>query len=1218
MSRWLKYSFGFIYLIVGLLLVSLVVIPWQIKSQSSGWISHNTSRTLKMERVLFNPFNMTVVIDGLNLSEQESEKRFLSFGRLTLSLSYRSLTNLALTVDHCALVDPFINMELLGRQEFNFSDFIHIAGAEQENAEESENGGKSPFHFSVNNIRITGGSLDFTDRTSEQIARHTIREFALFIPFIGNVPRLTDEYVQPELRFLLNGAEILADGKALPFHESMKTSLALSFENVDLSYYAYRSPIPLPIELTSGWLDGEVELLYRIFDGEMPKFLVSGNLLLSEVDLRESSGEQLLQLPELSMELAESSLTDLDMRVESLEVRQPILFVSRDHAGLFNLAKLGGEQDGGKNEQQSDDPEKKDLPLLKAKSIRLVGGQVHFRDDFVAGGFQETWQQIDVELAHLSTHPDELTDIDFSLQTARELEASLTGQVGLVPLRGDLALSLDGFDLLPHYPYFAGLLTKAPAGKFGFGSDITFGPEASLQLDDMSLTVQQLLIPFTDEDHFSLADLVVNDGRFDLDTLQLELGEITSRKGDLSGRRFQDGGFSPLALLRAENTEEQQISQANDEPLQLELPWREQSVVIDMADLGVLLRNLNIEDFSLAFIDESLPKKPEVKITRLDIKLGDLSFPQSRQSPFEVELSVAPQGQITSAGTVAHSPFKVEAETAVEALSMTKLNDFLPEEIQTSLEDGQLYLDLGLTAEQSQDELKAKFSGGFGIENFNLRDPLGEGKLLSWDSLNVRGITGAVMPLQLQVKEVSLDGYQAQILVNSNGEVNLASVTARSAEEINSDPDPGPTKDNDLQQENLPAGQSGQKESAAAVPHSSPEISVETITLQGGTVTFTDRNLPKAFNTTMHELGGRVSGLSSNKEMQADIDLRGELENHSPLTIIGKIDPLRENFYTDLSIKFNDIDLVPMTPYAGTYLGYTVDKGKLYLDLSYRIEDNFITAQNRVMIDQFTFGETVESEKATSLPVSLAVALLKDSSGEIHLDVPVAGDLQNPNFSVIGTVFGVLKNLLVKTATAPFALLGSMFGGGEEFSSVTFPPGSAEINDEQQQKLIELAEMLSKRPALTLELSGYVDREQEPEAYRQLQLREMIRFQKAQQLQEAGEVLQSPTEITLTPEEYPEYLTMVYKNADFPRPRNALGMLKNLPPEEMKKLLLANIRAGDEQLKQLATARVHAVRDTLYGANEEIKQQIFLKNVDIFNPPSGAVPGRVEFGISTK
>ncbi len=253
-----------------------------------------------------------------------------------------------------------------------------------------------------------------------------------------------------------------------------------------------------------------------------------------------------------------------------------------------------------------------------------------------------------------------------------------------------------------------------------------------------------------------------------------------------------------------------------------------------------------------------------------------------------------------------------------------------------------------------------------------------------------------------------------------------------------------------------------------------PDIRIDALTLQGGTVSFVDRSMDRIFSATMYELGGRVTGMASDEQMRADIDLRGQLENHSPLTISGQINPLSRDLFADLTISFKDIDLTPMTPYSGTYIGYMIDKGKLYLDLTYRIEKRKIDAANKIMIDQFTLGDTVESDKAVSLPISLAIALLKDNNDEIHLDVPVHGDLDDPNFSVTGVIFTVIKNLLVKAATSPFSLLSSVLGGGDEdFSSIHFTSGSATVDAQQQAKLASLADMLAKRPSLILEISGF-------------------------------------------------------------------------------------------------------------------------------------------------
>ena len=214
------------------------------------------------------------------------------------------------------------------------------------------------------------------------------------------------------------------------------------------------------------------------------------------------------------------------------------------------------------------------------------------------------------------------------------------------------------------------------------------------------------------------------------------------------------------------------------------------------------------------------------------------------------------------------------------------------------------------------------------------------------------------------------------------------------------------------------------------------------MTLQGGAVNFSDKYIKPNYSASLVEVGGRVSGLSSEESRLADVDLRGKLENSAPLEIVGKINPLAKDLFLDLKVDFRDMDLSTLSSYSGRYAGYGIQKGKLTLNLKYHIEKGKLDSENKVFLDQFTFGDPVDSPDATKLPVRLAVALLKDRSGEIHLDLPVTGSIDDPKFSVWGVVWQIVKNLLVKAATSPFALLGAIFGGGgRSFRTSSSTPG---------------------------------------------------------------------------------------------------------------------------------------------------------------------------------
>lgn len=385
---------------------------------------------------------------------------------------------------------------------------------------------------------------------------------------------------------------------------------------------------------------------------------------------------------------------------------------------------------------------------------------------------------------------------------------------------------------------------------------------------------------------------------------------------------------------------------------------------------------------------------------------------------------------------------------------------------------------------------------------------------------------------------------------------------------------------------------------------------------------FSDYHLKAPFVTTFYNLGGRISGLTSEENRVAEVDLRGNLENHSPLAISGTINPLRENLFLDLKINFSGIELSPTTPYTGTYLGYTVEKGKLYLQLAYRIENKNLTSENKLFFDQLTFGEKVDSDKATSLPVRLAVALLKDRKGEIHIDLPVTGRTDDPEFSIWRLVFQVLRNLLVKAATSPFALLQAAFGGGEDFSSVTFPPGSASLSQAEKDLLLKLAGALQDRPNLSIEVIGYADKENDPEGYRNEYLARKMRSEKFLALVKEKKNLpgQTASSTEILPAEYSNYLKIVYRKEKFPKPRNLIGMVKDLPDSEMKKLIFANTIVGDAELRKLAEERASVVKNFLTEEGKLTQEKVFLKSGDVYKAPTekGKPASRVEFGAKVK
>jgi hypothetical protein len=293
-----------------------------------------------------------------------------------------------------------------------------------------------------------------------------------------------------------------------------------------------------------------------------------------------------------------------------------------------------------------------------------------------------------------------------------------------------------------------------------------------------------------------------------------------------------------------------------------------------------------------------------------------------------------------------------------------------------------------------------------------------------------------------------------------------------------------------------------------------------------------------------------------------------------------------------------------------------VEKGKLYLDLKYLIDKKLLTSENKIFVDQFTFGEKVESDKATSLPVKLGLALLKDSKGEIHLDVPVTGHTDDPQFNIWKLAFQVIKNVLVKAVTSPFALLSSMMGSGDDFSAIQFSYGTSTLQPREEQKLNSLSKALLDRPALKVEFKGYVDREKDTEEYRRELLEGKLRNEKFLAITKAGMRKEGETaeQMIILTEEEDTYLAVVYKKEKFPKPRNVIGLVKDLPPEEMRKLIITNTVVGEAELQNLAHDRVKAIVTYMVKKGGVPSERMFQKSDDVFKKPDddAAIKSRVE------
>lgn len=1185
-TNWKKITAWTAGSVAALLLLVAFVLPGIVRSQAEKAVFKATGRKATIESVKINPLNLSVTVNGLRYFEADGKSPFIELSRLKASLSLASVYRMAPVVDGVLLDKPSINIVRTAPNRYNFSDIIEYL-AKQPKPEK-----KGETRFSINNITISGGSVEFRDNAVSGGKLHTVKEINIGIPFISNIPYLAEKYTDPRLSAIVNGARFDFSGKAKPLAKSVEATVNLKLHELNLPHYLAYLPADLPIRLDKGSLTLDLGINYKVHASKKPELIISGLTRLDNIAVSEKKGASLTSFNRLDLKSKTLELFARNFEVESVSLDGLLVNVSRGSDGRLNLLRLAekkGAPPAKAETKKAKDPKKdaaktEPQPKFRIALVELTNGVVRFIDQQPKGGFKTSLKDISVKFSNISNEKDAKAALELTLSGDGGESIAVNGSATIEPVSADASFSLKGIKLQKGWPYLQTLITSPVKGTLAVNGKAEFSPENGLTASDIAILLTGIAAEFGEKDGVDISRLELSGIRFSQKENRAEVGEIRLSKGKVAISKEADGSVSPLSLMV------KQPSASTSAPPK---PAAAKSPSKDTKPLSWLVKKIGVNGLDVRLRDKSFQEPPEFNINKIRIAAGNLSGPKFSPMPLKFDAMFGDNAPLKAVGTVNPQPFRYKGDVSFSRLPIRAFEDYVPDSVNifflAGTIDSNMKIDLVM---DSANKPTGSFEGSAGVRGFHSVDTVQEEDLLKWESLQLDEIKGQIAPFSLSMRQIALNGVYSRIAVRKDGTLNLQNLIAKEKKGAQ-------TGDPKQQAASAPKDASAQQQSAPP-----PNIKIETLTIQDGTMAFSDAHLPQQFRTTFHNLGGRVSGLSSEMNQFADVDLRGNLENHSPLLIKGRINPLRNDLFVDLTISFKDIDLTPATPYAGTYLGYAIDKGKLSLDLKYLIENKALKAENKVFVDQFTFGESVKSDKATSLPVRLGVALLKDRNGEIHLDLPVSGRTDDPKFSIWGVVWQVVANLFIKAATSPFALLSSMFGSGEDLSAVSFMPGLSSLAPSEKQKLSTLAKGLVDRPALKVEITGYVHRERDAEGYRSELLNRKMRQEKLQALLKGTASAEGLTldKVEIPPQEYSTYLKSVYKKEKFPKPRNMIGMLKDLPDSEMKKLIITNTVVGEPELRQLVGDRVATVRNYLITTGKVPQERLFQKADDIFKP----------------
>ncbi|MBX9756773.1 MAG: DUF748 domain-containing protein [Pseudomonadaceae bacterium] len=744
----------------------------------------------------------------------------------------------------------------------------------------------------------------------------------------------------------------------------------------------------------------------------------------------------------------------VDVRLEQAKVE--LLFAKDGSLNLAQLFKLPASP-------EPLEPEAPSEPFpLRIERITFAGGQLHFQDLRPSEPIEFVYDALDFSLNNLSTLAGDSAEMSLVATGPNGGRIDWHGQVALNPISSSGQLKLSDAQLKGIWPYVRDALPLVlQEGVVSLTSDynLNLAGGTQLQLTNVDIRLAPFAINRLDgQPLLKLASLNISETSLDLVKQQVLIGKIRSQGLETWAAREADGQLDWQKLFADKSATPapapapaaQPAPTANTATVAATAaPATPASPAPAAAPTGkpwqVLLSDMQLRDYQIHLADRGVT--PEVKVELGPLNLDLNNFDSLNQSPFTLNLDtgLGKHGKLKLSGQVALSPvsakLKLDTKNIDLRIAQAYLAPFVRIELRSGMLDSALAVDL-----QSTEPLAFSIDGGVQVKQLHTLDTVKNRDFIKWQQLDLQGLSYR-HGQSLGINKISFDQPYARFTINEDRSSNVTDLLI---------PQPA-------------------SKAAPAAAQSKPLVIVlGEISLKNGSANFADLSLKPDFATAIQQLEGHIGRIDSSQPKPAAVSIKGKVDRYAPVSIVGNLNPFNPLSSLDMAVSFKQVELTTLTPYSGKFAGYRILKGRLNLDLLYKINQGKLNAENKLVLEQLELGEQVDSPDAVDLPVRLAIALLKDSDGKIEIELPVSGDLNNPQFSVMPIIWQTLRNLVVRAASAPFKFIAGLVSGADEVNldRVQFSAGATELDPQAQGVLNTLAAALKQRPVLRLEVQG--------------------------------------------------------------------------------------------------------------------------------------------------
>ncbi len=784
------------------------------------------------------------------------------------------------------------------------------------------------------------------------------------------------------------------------------------------------------------------------------------------LSLREPDGDVFLSLDSARVDISLASLLGSGAVLDALEVLGLRVDLRRLPDGSFNFSDMlpaSGEQEPPAEESAAS------LPEITINRLDFTAERIDLSDEARAEVFSTYYEHLDIHVRNLTTVRDDEHDpyrIDLRSEDGGVLQWS--GDISLPEAQGSGRLEITGLQLRPGWRFAKPWLNfelREGAINLSGNYQLDWSGDFIARISEGQFELNQLAAIPLDPNALPDTTLALRQLRISgiaVDTASQQARVDAVLIDGLDARGWSEGSQASLARMLSP------ASQSGADPNQPPAADPGQQAGTAESDWTARIARITLQDSGIDWRSEYT--EPQLlQVRPVSASLENLSWPFAGSSPLQLALQVNENTRFDLQGELELENGSGDIAYTLAGLPLAWFNPNLPEPLHATITGGELGVDGDLRLADFQ-AVTVAMNGA--VTDFSGRIVDAEESLTSWKSLRWEGLSVDLPGRQLELSRLLVDSYRGRVHIAADGTVNASNVWREQLSEA---------------QEGAAMPVAESEEDAAPWQFRIPLIQIDS-----SEVDFQDESLPIHFRTVIGDLNGEITGLASTPGASAAVDIEGTVDGYAPVSLSGSAAPFEAPPALDLELDFSGVDMATLSPYSGTYAGYAIERGLLNLTLHYSLEDERLKGDNKVLIDQLRLGEKIDSDKALDIPLKLGLALLTDINGVIDLQVPVEGDMANPEFDISSVIVGAFVNLLTKAVTAPFSLLANLVGSEQDLQRMPFPVGSAAITPPTEARLAQLAEALQQRPQLTLVVMGRLNLAADRDKLREAALREQL------------------------------------------------------------------------------------------------------------------------------